>query len=80
MNEEDGKNFLKTSGYMSLRKRMLTSCSMKEFLQLIESKVQANPDGKGTDELQFVDNFLKVLEEEIPGVIWLNDLIVFYLV
>lgn len=68
MTDEEAKNYLKTSGYMTIRKRMLASCSLKEFLQLMETKVHPNQDIPGSDELEFVDEFLKILEEELPDV------------
>lgn len=68
MTDEEAKNYLKTSGYMTIRKRMLASCSLKEFLQLMETKVHPNQDMPGSDELEFVDEFLKILEEELPDV------------
>jgi hypothetical protein len=47
---------------------MLCSCNMKEFLELMDSKVVIDSDGK-SDEDQFVSEFISILNEEIPGVI-----------
>lgn len=53
MDDKERKDFLGASGYMTMRKRMLSSCSLKEFYQLMEKKVRIKEDGT-TDELEFV--------------------------
>ena len=42
MDEKESSEFLKLSGYMTMRKRMLCSCTMKEFLELLENKITVN--------------------------------------
>jgi hypothetical protein len=47
---------------------MLCSCTLKEFLELIESKIKYDDKTGQSDELKFVNDFLFKLEEELPDV------------
>lgn len=47
---------------------MLCSCTLKEFLQLLETKVKIDEKTGSSDELQFVDEFFQILEDELPSV------------
>lgn len=40
MDDKDQKAFLDASGYRTIRKKMLCSCSIKAFYELIESKIE----------------------------------------
>ena len=61
MTNESQKEFLDKSGLKTMRNRLLTSCSLKEFLELMESKVEYDQGGS-SDELRFVSEFLLALE------------------
>ena len=61
MDDKARKDFLAASNYRTMRKRMLCSTSMKEFLQLMESEM-------GEDEHAFVADFVRAFEEEIVDV------------
>ncbi len=63
MDEETQKKLLETSPGKSLRSKLLSAVSMKEFLQLIESKVAK--EGNSTDELKFVSDFISILEKDV---------------
>ena len=68
MDNKEAVEFLKASGYITMRKKMTCSCTLKEFLQLIESKVSTDPTTGTSDELKFVNDFLRVLDEEMVDV------------
>ena len=56
---------------MTMRKKMMCSCYLSEFLELIESKIEIDPVTNSSNELTFVDAFLRVLEEEVVDVFYL---------
>jgi len=66
MEDKERKDFLAASGYMTMRRRILSSCSLKEFYQLMEKKVNVKEDGT-SDELEFVQLFLMNLDRELDG-------------
>ena len=68
MDTKEATDFLKSSGYISMRKQMTSSCTLKEFLELIESKVSTDPVTGASDELKFVNEFLRLLDEEVVDV------------
>ena len=51
MDEKEQKKFFEDSGYMTMRKRMLCSLYMKEFFELLESKVEIDPVTGSSNEL-----------------------------
>lgn len=63
MDTETQRALLEKSGSTTLQQKLLHSISMKEFLQLIESKVEFNKDGS-SDELRLVNEFLRAFEQE----------------
>ena len=68
MEDKEKLDFLKASGYITMSRKMSCSCTLKEFLQLIEKKVATDPVTGESDELKFVNNFLRVLDEEAADV------------
>ncbi|CDW85068.1 UNKNOWN [Stylonychia lemnae] len=64
MDENQQKEFLSASGYRTMRKRILCSCNMKEFLELIESKIVVDENGI-SNEAQLIDGFIHEYNEEI---------------
>ena len=50
-----------------MRKKILCSCSLKEFLTLMESKISVKENGE-SDEREIVRGFLDTLNEELPDV------------
>eukprot|EP00347_Sterkiella_histriomuscorum_P001424 403372090 len=64
LDDKEQKAFLAASGYRTMRKRILCSCNMREFLQLIESKVTID-ENSISNERQFVDDFISEYNEEI---------------
>ena len=56
MTDEQQKKFLSDSGYRTVRKRMLCSCSFKTFLELLATKL-TSPE----EELSFAEEFLRIL-------------------
>lgn len=67
MDDKSQKDFLQASGYRTMRKRILCSCNMREFLQLIESKITVDELGR-TDEKALVEGFIREFNEEIADV------------
>ena len=53
MDDKEQKDFLALTGYRTMRKRMMCSCNLKDFLQLIETKIFVKEDGS-TDEEELV--------------------------
>jgi len=49
MDDKEQKAFLVASGYRTMRKRIICSCNMKEFLELIESKVKVDENGNSNE-------------------------------
>jgi hypothetical protein len=49
MDDKQQKEFLNASGYRTMRKRILCSTSMKEFLQLMESVVTVDENGNSDE-------------------------------
>lgn len=68
MEDKEKLDFLKASGYITMGKKMSCSCTLKEFLQLIEKKVKTDPVTGESDELKFINDFLTVLDEEAADV------------
>lgn len=67
LDDKAQKDFLAASGYRTMRKRILCSCSMKEFLQFMEERVSVDEHGN-SDEEQLVQGFIQGFEEEIVDV------------
>ncbi len=64
--DKEAKDLLKDSGYMTPKKRITSSCSLKDFLQLVEKKLGAREPKTGeTDEIAKVDKFMITLEQEL---------------
>jgi hypothetical protein len=61
------KEFLNASGYRTMRKKMLCSCNIKEFLQFLESFIKE--EDFANDEKTFVDVFIQTFEDELPDVL-----------
>lgn len=62
---EEYKTFLRASGYQTLRKQICCSFSMREFSELVDSKVPIDSDGKCDEDL-FVKQLLDAINEELP--------------
>ena len=61
--EEEARNFRNASGYQTLRKKMLCSCSMREYLEFMDSKVYfPNESEKVTED------FINALKEALIDV------------
>lgn len=60
MTKEEQKQFLQDSGLKSVKAQLKSSVTMKQFYQLLESKVE--PDH--SNELSVIDNFMIAFEKE----------------
>ncbi len=72
MDEKEKNAFLAASGYRTWRKKMLCSCSLKAFYELLESKITYGESG--SDEEAIISEFLATLEDELPDVRFLLSL------
>ncbi|CDW80714.1 UNKNOWN [Stylonychia lemnae] len=64
LTEEQQKKIIDGSKQKTLQGKLLSPLTMKEYLELVESKVNFNKQKGTTDELQFIQEFLSVLEVE----------------
>ena len=62
--EKEQKAFLNNGGYRTIRKKMLCSCTLKSFFDLIESKL----DTTQMEEATFTQDFLATLDDELKDV------------
>jgi hypothetical protein len=60
--EVEQKAFLSSSGYRTIRKRMLCSCTLNTFFEVVESKIS-------DDQEAFAAEFLRILDDELVDVI-----------
>lgn len=72
LNDDQIKLFLEKSGQKSDRSQRLSSITMKEYYELIESKLTYGPNKVSSDELQFVDNFIMAFEITAQDVKYYN--------
>lgn len=49
LDDKSQKEFLAASGYRTMRKKILCSCSMKEFLQFMEDRVIVDEQGNSDE-------------------------------
>ena len=63
LNEKESKAFLDQSGYRRKRNMMLNSMSMKEYLELLDEKFTAQADVDPCKEIELVDSYVKLIEE-----------------
>jgi hypothetical protein len=64
---------LNDSGYRTIRKKMLCSCTLRQFYELIESKLPSTIGPKeGTitvkTDAEFLDEFVSILHDELKDV------------
>ena len=60
--EKEQKAFLSQSGYRTIRKRMLCSCTLKTFFELLESKLP------NEDHMAFATEFIRLVDDELVDV------------
>lgn len=80
MDDKEQKKFLEDSGYRTVRKQMLCSCTMRTFFDLLESKLpstlKANtqvkegeaPKKTWESDKAFLDEFIDTLNDELKDV------------
>ena len=84
MDDKEQKEFLRASGYSTIRKQMLCSCYLKTLFELIEIRlpssgylIKAAPVKEGesarevkqyTTDEEFVADFLSILSDELVDV------------
>ena len=71
MDSETQKKWLDSANNFTLKGKLLSSCSLKEYLELVEMKVEKIGNGMFsgiTDELKFVDDLVIAIEFEAKDV------------